>query len=187
VSLSISRSPRGLGAVVFCFSVQAALAPWIGEQAFAASPDAGPRVAQASEELDPRTSSGPPKPVALAPEEVVADKLREPLGVAVDSTGAIFVSEGAGGKITRIGSDGGRTVVASKIARPRGLAFDPQGRLIFVEEGRGRISRLETTGAKTVLASGIVDPRWVAAASDGTLFISAKGLRPLENESAQGE
>ena len=104
---------------------------------------------------------------ALAPVEIVAERFREPTGVAVDQTGAIFVSDRGSGDIFRIvGAD--IRAIATGLRKPVGLAFNGQGRLLIVEETRGRLLRLETDSRLTVLAQRMKKPRWVAvAAADG--------------------
>src|SRR5439155_2890541 len=76
---------------------------------------------------------------SLAPVEVVASRLRGPVGVAVEQAGSIVVSQGEAGSVTRITTDGRRSTVVTGLDHPMGLAVDHQGRLLIVEEGRGRL------------------------------------------------
>ncbi|MBI2090066.1 MAG: PKD domain-containing protein, partial [Deltaproteobacteria bacterium] len=113
----------------------------------------------------------------LAPVEVVAEGFKEPTGLLVDQSGAIFVSDRQAGEVIKI-NESGRESIVSNLKRPVGLSFDDGGKLLVVEEGRGRLLRLDGNGTPTTLARGIKKPRWVAvAAEQGTIYISAKGLR----------
>ena len=118
---------------------------------------------------------------ALAPVEIVADGFKEPTGVAVDSSGALFVSDRKAGEVLKItGSDVAPFVTDLK--RPVGLAFDGQGRLLIVEEHSGRLLRREAAGSLTVSAAGMKKPRWIALAEDGTIYLTAKGLKSAKDK-----
>ncbi|MBI2538796.1 MAG: hypothetical protein HYW04_03240, partial [Deltaproteobacteria bacterium] len=118
---------------------------------------------------------------ALAPVEIVADGFKEPTGVAVDSSGAVFVSDRKAGEALKI--TGGQVVpFITDLKRPVGLAFDDQGRLLIVEEQSGRLLRREAAGSLTVLAEGMKKPRWLAVAEDGVIYITAQGLKSAEDK-----
>ena len=65
----------------------------------------------------------------------VADGLRFPEGPVATSDGAVFLSEIAEGRITRIGQDGRKDVVAEPGGGPNGLAFGPDGWLYCCNGG----------------------------------------------------
>ncbi|MBI3000281.1 MAG: hypothetical protein HYY46_17795, partial [Deltaproteobacteria bacterium] len=129
---------------------------------------------------------------ALAPVEIVADGFKEPTGVAVDSSGAVFVSDRKAGEALRIT---GSEVVpfVTDLKRPVGLGFDAAGRLLIAEEGAGRLLRLESNGTLAVLAQEMKKPRWIAVAEDGVIYITAQGLKSAkdkddeEDDEEQGE
>ena len=112
---------------------------------------------------------------ALAPVEVVAGSFRQPMGVAIASSGTVVVSDRKAGVVYEIGA-GGVHPLLTGLERPVGLAFDGAGRLLMVEERAGRLLALDG-GAVTVLAQGMKNPRWVAVGDDGTIYLSAQGLR----------
>jgi hypothetical protein len=114
--------------------------------------------------------------MALAPVSVWARGFLQPRGVAVDSQGAVYVSDRAAGTVTRIAPDQSATVVARGLERPVGLAFDLEGRLLVAEERAGRITRWEANGSRTTLVSGIKQPRWLDVGEDATVFIAARRL-----------
>src|SRR5262245_7914276 len=116
------------------------------------------------------------QPIALAPVSVWARGFLQPRGLAVDSDGAVYVSDRAVGTVTRIAPDQSTTVVLRGLERPVGLAFDLEGRLLVAEERAGRVTRREANGSRISLVSGIKQPRWLDVAEDGTVFISARRL-----------
>jgi sugar lactone lactonase YvrE len=131
-------------------------------------------------------------PSALAPTSVWARGFLEPRGVAVDSQGAVYVSDRSAGTVTRIAADQSTTVVMRGLERPIGLAFDLEGRQLIAEERADRNTRREANGSCTALVSGIKQPRWLDVGEDATVFIAARritrGTDPEpDDESAEPE
>jgi len=119
---------------------------------------------------------------ALAPVEIVAEGLGHLRGVAVDESGAVFVTDAKAGTLLRVAPDGARALVMERLRHPVGVAVDREGRLVVVEEGRRQVLRLETGGGATSLISWIRHPRWVAVAPDGHLYVTAKSLASGDEE-----
>ena len=113
---------------------------------------------------------------ALAPFELFADGFQDLRGVAIDSTGNVFVADRVDGTVTRIAPDRTQTVIASGLQRPIGLAFEPGGLLLIAEEKAGRVVRVEANGSRTPVILDIKQPRWLAVRDDGTVFVSARRL-----------
>lgn len=67
--------------------------------------------------------------------EIIADGLRFPEGPMALADGSVLVVEVAGGRITRVGPDGGKTTVARMAGSPNGLAAGPDGTLILCNNG----------------------------------------------------
>jgi sugar lactone lactonase YvrE len=127
--------------------------------------------------LLPSTSATPERPVtALAPVEVVVDRLSHVAGVAVASDGTAYLSEPDAGRVHAIGPDGRRRVVAARLDRPWGLAVDREGRLLIAEHGEGRVLRRDPDGAMRTLADRLHGPRWLAAAHDGAFYATVQAL-----------
>ncbi len=74
----------------------------------------------------------------------IADGLRFPEGPVAASDGAVFLSEIAEGRITRIEPDGRRDVVAEPGGGPNGLAFGPDGWLYCCNGGGFSWTETET-------------------------------------------
>ncbi|KRT73221.1 MAG: fibronectin type III domain-containing protein [Candidatus Rokubacteria bacterium CSP1-6] len=119
---------------------------------------------------------------ALAPVEIVAEGLGHLRGVAVNESGAVFVTDAKAGTLLRVAPDGARALVMERLRHPVGVAVDREGRLVVVEEGRRQVLRLETGGGATSLISWIRHPRWVAVAPDGHLYVTAKSLASGDEE-----
>ena len=123
---------------------------------------------------------------ALAAVEVVANGFKEPTGIVVDPSGALFVSDRKTGEVLKI-TAGETHPLITHLKRPVGLSFDANGRLLIVEEKSGSLLRLEPDSTLTVLAQGMKRPRWVARAEDGTLYLSAKGLKSIKDKDEDDE
>lgn len=123
-------------------------------------------------------SARQPKPTAsaLAPIEVLVEGLGNLGGIAVDGTGAAFVSDGEAGKIFKIVSGDRPETVVDRLRHPWGVILDRESRLVVAEGGKRRILRVEESGDVTTLASGLKHPRWVGAAPDGSVYVTAKNL-----------
>ena len=92
--------------------------------------------------------------------------LPQPLGVAVDSQGNVFVSTrerirriDQSGIITTVAGTGyrgysgdGGPAVNAELGRPHGIAFDAAGNLYFADWQNNRIRRIDTTGVITTFA-----------------------------------
>jgi len=128
-----------------------------------------------------------PTASALAPVEIIAEGLGHLRGVAVDESGAVFVTDAKAGTLLRVAADGRRTIVMERLRHPVGVAVDREGRLVVVEAGKSRVLRLETGGEAMPVASGMRHPRWVAAAPDGHFYVTAKGLASEDEEGEDEE
>jgi sugar lactone lactonase YvrE len=126
----------------------------------------------------------------------------EPCGVTVDSSGAIFVADGYGGRIrkisggvvTTVAGGGGSGLVNGQGAKaqfnqPCGLASDAAGNLYVADTNNHAIRKITNTGAVTTLAgngtAGYTDgtgsaarftaPWGVAVDSNGNVFVADSG------------
>lgn len=117
-----------------------------------------------------------------------AARLDDPLALAVDPTGNIFIAE-AGNRIRRIdhlgnittvagtgsaGSDGiGGPAAKARINQPHGLVASPDGSVYIADTGNNRICKLEPYGTISIVDAGEVNtPTGVALAPDGTILVA---------------
>jgi sugar lactone lactonase YvrE len=92
---------------------------------------------------------------------------RAPMGIAVDTTGVVYVADGGNRAIRRISADGTVTTVAttgSALSQPRGVAVDANGVLYVADYESHSIRSIARSGAITTLAGTITSP----GTADGT-------------------
>jgi sugar lactone lactonase YvrE len=100
--------------------------------------------------------------------------LSNPLGVAVDSAGDLFIADTANYRIRRVdavtgmittvagggnnccnGSGDNGPAVNASLSSPAGVAIDPAGNLIIADTGDGRVRRVDATGTiETIAGTG---------------------------------
>ena len=113
--------------------------------------------------------------------EIIAD-LAAPLGLAIAGDSAVYVSEMAAGRVSRVDvSNGARRVIAQGLDRPQGIATDGTAVLV-VEAGKGRLVRVDPgNGAVEVIASGLpiglanvpITLAGVAVGAGGTIYVTS--------------
>jgi trimeric autotransporter adhesin len=98
-------------------------------------------------------------------------EIRHPMGLALDSSGNVFVADYSNHRIRKIGRDGIITTIAGYLAGgfsgdddsalaaqlyfPSDIAFDKFGALYIADTGNNRIRKIETTGIiKTIAGTG---------------------------------
>jgi sugar lactone lactonase YvrE len=78
--------------------------------------------------------------------------LNYPDGLAADTQGNVFISDGSSGRIRKITPSGVITTFASFLSYPRALALDSGNNLYVVEYNRYRVSKYSPAGQATVVA-----------------------------------
>jgi len=120
------------------------------------------------------------------PTTVRAADLAFPLGLAVGSTGDLFVGEAAGNRVVRISGQGAVTTFAAGIELPLGLAFDAFGDLLVVSID-GTVYRVTPQGQVTPFITDAGFPFWIAVAPDGRIWLSDVSDRSLRRYSPTGQ
>ena len=114
-------------------------------------------------------------------------RLEEPVDVAVDPSGNVFIAERYGFKVRRIGANGIITTVAGNgqqmydgDGKPattaaidvRGIAVDASGNLFIADGANGRIRKVSPNGTiSTLVASGLSFPTRLAVSPSGQVHV----------------
>ena len=122
-----------------------------------------------------------------------AASLRTPRGLDFDAAGNLYVADGDGNQVRRIGTDGIITTVAGTgaagytgdgvpapaagLANPHGVVVDRQGRLFVADTDNNRIRMVDTTGTIwTVAGTGQVADGAVRGAAVYSAVTNPRGL-----------
>jgi streptogramin lyase len=118
--------------------------------------------------------------------------LNYPYGVAVDSSGNIYLTNSGFGKVFKeTPSEGGYTEssIGSGLYFPAGIAVDAAGNVYIADTGNNRVLK-ETlsrgTYAQTSISSGLSVPYGIAVDGSGNVYIADYGNRRVLKESASG-
>lgn len=98
--------------------------------------------------------------------------LLSPTGSVTDTSGNIYIADGATNSIVKIGPNGTQTTVATGLSDPQDLALDVAGNLFVANAGTDSILKIDPDGMKTTFATGLNGPQGLAFDSAGNLFAS---------------
>ena len=126
------------------------------------------------------TAQGPGDPIT-----VHSGKVGFPLGLAVGSTGDVFVGDVTGSRVLRVSGPDAVTTFADGIQSPLGLAFDAFGSLL-VASGDGVVYRVTPQGQATPFITDAGIPFWIAVAPDGRIWLTDVSDRSLRRYSPTG-
>lgn len=107
----------------------------------------------------------------------------EVFGIAANDENAIFISDGANGKIWRVEQDGKTSLLSDRFDTPSGLAIDQDGSLVVADSGSHTIKKINPTTGEIVVIAGVENQSGFA---DGTanqaLFHAPVGVAVSENK-----
>ncbi len=109
----------------------------------------------------------------------LAAKLTQPLAVAADKNGNVYIAETGANRIRLLNRAGTLTTVAgvrSSLNQPRGLRVADNGDVIFADSGSNTIRRLASTGEIETIAGNLS----AGLTGDGGLAISASLHNPSD-------
>ena len=99
--------------------------------------------------------------------------LNNPLGIAIDASGNIFVANLNASTVSKITSNGTVTTFAT-VTSPKGLAFDASGNLYVSSYGAsGSIVKIASNGTTSTFASSVTNPTGLAFDASGNLYVSS--------------
>lgn len=98
--------------------------------------------------------------------DVVIGGLEGPVGMVAGSKDTVYVTEASAGQVSKIETNGEKSVVARDLKMPEGIALAPDGMLVVAEVGAKRIVRIDPVkGTVTEIAANL--PIGLAATPGG--------------------
>jgi sugar lactone lactonase YvrE len=120
--------------------------------------------------------------------EAVGTGLIEPTGVAVDSAGNVFISDGGLDQVLEVPANGRPEFsIASGLDYPAGVAVDSRGNVFIADSGNINtngvieVPPIGSGGAQTTVLRNLQNPAGVAVDSNGNLFVADAYLGALDN------
>jgi streptogramin lyase len=113
--------------------------------------------------------------------------LAGPVGLVAASKDEVYLTEAFSGQVSKVESNGDRTIIAHDLKMPEGIALAPNGRLIVAEVGAKRIVEIDpVTGTITEIAGNLPIglagapgglptniPTGVGVGATGTIYVSS--------------
>jgi uncharacterized protein (TIGR03437 family) len=103
-------------------------------------------------------------------------QLLNPMGIAFDAAGAMYVADHDANVVRKITSDGTINTLAGSngpLRAPFGVAVDPAGNVYVSDTGNSRIARFSPDGKFTSLGDGFLNgPEGIALDAGGNLYIA---------------
>jgi uncharacterized protein (TIGR03437 family) len=120
-----------------------------------------------------------------------AASVNQPEGVAVDTTGNLYIADTLDNAVRKVSTDGTITTIAgfgspafsgdggpatkAALNHPRGVAVDANGNVYIADTGNDRVRKVDFLGTITTVADSLSGPRAVAVDRAGVLYISDTG------------
>jgi sugar lactone lactonase YvrE len=135
--------------------------------------------------------SGPGLVVDPGTQTALASGFTAPDGVAVGSSGAVFVADKSAGTVSYIPAGSSTaTVIATGLSSPSGVAVDGGGDVYVANTGANDVVSVPFTngayGAATPAVSGLTSPTAVAVGPNGSLYIANTGAETVLRVPNQG-
>jgi RHS repeat-associated protein len=120
--------------------------------------------------------------------------LLDPIGLAVDSTGKLWVADEAGNRILQYSSEGAFIQAVGSLGSgnaqfngPTGLAISPSGNVLVADSANNRIEELQPNGTFLYKldsagsgSEGLSGPRGLALGAGSSVFIADKGNNRIQ-------
>jgi DNA-binding beta-propeller fold protein YncE len=96
-----------------------------------------------------------------------------PSGVAVDSSGNVYVGDQGNNLVSKITPGGSVSTLATGLNNPRGVAVDSSGNVYVADQNNNRIAKITPGGSVSNFATGITAPIGVTVDSSGNVYVAA--------------
>ena len=126
-----------------------------------------------------------------------ANQLADPVGVAVDGAGNVFIADGGNGRVKKCSAAGSCTVFASGLGNPTDVAMAPDGTVYVSDWMANVVRRFAADGSALGTLAGVENvpyatdstrfnaPSGVGLAADGSLYVlENQGYRLLKLDPA---
>ena len=125
---------------------------------------------------------------AAATQTTIGSGFNGPFGVAVDSSGYIFVADTFNSQIVKMNADGtNQTPIGSEFHSPFGVAVDSSGHVFVADTGNSRIVKMNADGTnQTAIGSEFHSPIGVAVDSSGHVFVADTNNNQIVEMNADG-
>jgi sugar lactone lactonase YvrE/ribosomal protein S11 len=118
---------------------------------------------------------------------LVSSGLNNPTGVAVDSSGNVYIADYSNGAIKEwnFATQQVTALVSSGLNNPVGVAVDAGGNVYFADQGNNAIKEwTASTQQVTALVTGLNGPQGVAVDSSGNVYIADSGNNAVKEWAA---
>lgn len=114
------------------------------------------------------------------------DGFSSPVGMAFDATGNLYVAEWGAGRVSRIDSQGRRSIFAEGLSGPSGLAIGADGTIYVASYSRDEVYRFTPAGVRSVHVTGLATPAGIGFDRAGRLLIANRRTNQILAVGANG-
>jgi glucose/arabinose dehydrogenase len=135
------------------------------------------------------TTAASPPPVVqalLAAPIKLWDGFSSPVGMAFDATGNLYVAEWGAGRVSKVDSQGRRSIFAEGLSGPSGLAIGPDGTIYVASFSRDEVYRFTPAGVRSVHVTGLATPAGLGFDRAGRLLIANRRTNQILAVAANG-
>ncbi len=102
-------------------------------------------------------------------------QVAQPLGVAVDAAGDVYVADTGNNAIVEVQPNGNLFTIGSGFKQPSGVAVDAAGDVFVADSGNNAVKEVLPNGTILTIGSGFNQPSGVAVDAAGDVFVADSG------------
>jgi len=107
--------------------------------------------------------------------DVLATGLDNPIGVAVDGSGDVFIADTYHNRVVEVEPDGTQLTIGSGLNKPTAVAVDGSGDVFIADTLNSQVVEVKPDGTQIPIGSGLAAPGGVAVDGSGDVFIGDFG------------